>query len=101
MMTPLSGSRYWFIPALAVKVEIATSAWHRRTTLLAWLAAIGIAYGIFVDYHIGAYPNDAFTAAATAYDAAPTGARVTIPIWPPGWSMEVVKRPPGNSGWRE
>lgn len=101
MMTPRYGSRYWFVPALAVKLEIATLAWQRRTTLLAWLAAIGIAYGMLVDYHIGAYPNDAFMAAAVAYDTAPIGTRVTIPIWPPGWSMEVVKRPAGSARWRE
>ena len=100
-MTPLYGSRYWFVPALAVKVEIATFAWHRRTTLVAWIAAIGILYGVLVDYHVGTLPNDAFVTATAAYDAAPSGERVIIPIWPPGWSMEVVKRSPGNSGWRE
>lgn len=91
-LTPLAGSRYWFIPALALKYELAVTAWRTAFRPATWLVAICIAYGMVIDHHGGGYPNEAFMAGVAAYDEAPPDRVVTVPIWPPGWSMAIVKR---------
>ncbi len=91
-LTPLAGSRYWFIPALALKYQLAFTAWRTAFRPAKWLVAICIAYGMIVDYHVGGLPNETILAGVAAYDEAPSGRVVTVPIWPPGWSTAIVKR---------
>jgi hypothetical protein len=93
---PGCDNRYYFLPMLAFLaslVWVASRAASPRslryiTVALLLLLPIGIyqdwRYPPFVDYHFQEYAN--------RFERAPSGTKVTIPINPPGWAMELTKR---------
>lgn len=95
MWLPGVGGRYWFMPMLAF---VTTLIWllsvkkpynFRRLAIVALAIMLsGIAldwtYPPFADFKFGEYANK--------FAAAPPGSKVIIPINPPNWKMELVKR---------
>jgi hypothetical protein len=52
--------------------------------------------GIIRDWRHPAFKNMHFAEYAARFEAAPAGAVVTIPENPAGWTVRLVKRPPGR-----
>ncbi|MGB9482437.1 MAG: hypothetical protein WCB86_00880, partial [Candidatus Dormiibacterota bacterium] len=96
------GDRYFLYPMLtwiAVLVCWAaalrrsrrrTRRWARRA-VVALLATV-LLLGIPSDWEYYPFDNLHWPEAAARFERAPVGARVTIPLNPPGWSMTLVKR---------
>lgn|GEM_PF-2017151 len=91
MMTPGVGSRYWFVPILAMKCQLMMLALHAKSRLASGLIWFCVAYGFVMDYRIGAYPNEDFMSDVVEFEEAPRGSVVDMSIYPPGWSMTIVK----------
>ena len=92
---PGVGSRYWFIPMLAF---VTTLIWllsvkqpynFRRVAIVALTPML---FGIALDWTYPPFADFKFGEYANKFAAAPQGSKVIIPINPPGWKMELVKR---------
>ena len=90
------GIRYWFLPMLAFTWTV---AWYllgeprrrfRRIIGVALMAVMLI--GVVRDWRIPPRKDFHFAAYAEAFNASPRGTVATIPINPPGWTMQLVKR---------
>lgn len=95
MWLPGVGGRYWFMPMLAF---VTTLIWllsvkkpykFRRVAIVALaIMLVGITldwtYPRFADFKFGEYANK--------FAAAPQASKVIIPINPPNWKMELLKR---------
>jgi hypothetical protein len=91
-----TGCRYWFLPMLSflaaliwIAAERRNPTWLRSAIMLVLLLTpIGIyknwRYAPFADLHFATYVRQ--------FNAAVPGTHVKIPINPPGWEMELVKR---------
>ncbi|MBO3460385.1 hypothetical protein [Aetokthonos hydrillicola] len=92
---PGTGVRYWFIPMLGF-VTILT--WllgvkrPRQLRLTAKIALVTMIIGIILDWRYPVFTDLDFKNYSKQFVEAPTGTRVTIPINPRGWSMELIKR---------
>lgn len=91
---PGTGVRYWFIPMLAFVVIL---TWllgakrPRQLRLTAKIALITMLAGIIVDWRYPTFADLNFKNYSRQFVQASTGTRVTIPINPRGWSMELIK----------
>lgn len=91
---PGTGVRYWFIPMLAF-VTILTwllgATRPRRLQLTAKIALVIMLAGIVVDWRYPTFADLNFKNYSRQFVEAPTGTKVSIPINPPGWFMELIK----------
>ncbi len=91
------GLRYWFLPMTGFVFALIWCALESGST---WVRAISVAgliamlFGIPADWRYSAYPNLQFPAKAAAFEAAAPGTAVTIPIFPNGWVVRLVKKGP-------
>jgi hypothetical protein len=92
-----SGSRYWFLPILALVVVI---AWSRKKTNPLGIRLVGTALfclllaGTIGDFRDPPLADLRFSEYALAYVTTPPGEAITIPLNPPGWSMMLTKKGP-------
>jgi hypothetical protein len=88
------GAHYWFFPCLAFSWSIAW-CFRSRSQLVqvgaACLAAL-LVIGTVRDFRYPAFPDAHFMSYASQVDAAPKNAVITIPMFPPGWKLQLVKR---------
>jgi len=91
MMIPGVGSRYWFVPILAMKCQVMMLTLRMKSRMAVGLIWLCLAYGIVMDYRIGAYPNEDFMSDVARFEEARRGSVVDMSIYPPGWSMTIVK----------
>jgi hypothetical protein len=88
------GARYFFLPML---VFVATLVWTLNgdaPRILRSAAAITLTlmcFGIVRDWHCPAFTDLNFQAYVSRFESSPPGAVFTIPLNPPGWSMQLVK----------
>ncbi len=91
---PGSGGRYWFIPMLAF---ITILTWMRgkqcpkKLRMCATLALVLLFFGILSNWHYHSFTDFNFQDYSNNFTGVPKGAKVIIPINPPGWSMELIK----------
>jgi hypothetical protein len=89
-----AGAHYWFFPCLAFSWSIAW-CFRSRSQLVqigaATLAAL-LVIGTVRDFRYPAFPDGQFPFYAAQVDAAPKNAVITIPLVPPGWKLQLVKR---------
>ncbi|ARV57584.1 hypothetical protein BZZ01_02115 [Nostocales cyanobacterium HT-58-2] len=91
---PGTGVRYWFIPMLAFVTILVWLLGAKRPPLLrltAKIALVTMLAGIIVDWRYPAFADLDFKNYSRQFVEAPIGTKVTIPINPPGWSMELIK----------
>jgi len=90
---PGAGNRYFFLPTiacLATLLWIATSSRRPMSTAAAMILLLSLV-GIRGDWRHFPFADLHFRAYAHAFEQAPVGTHVTIPINPSGWSMELTK----------
>jgi hypothetical protein len=94
MQSPGLGQRYYFIPMVAF---VTTLVWmvgkqtHRQLRLVAALSLSCMVFGIILDWHHPAFIDFKFKEYANKFIESPKGTKVTIPVNPSGWSMELTK----------
>lgn len=92
---PNSAGRYWFLPMLAWVAALVWMFGAARPPWLRILASLAIAVmftGIALDWQHPALVDLNFSQSVQEYTNTPIGKTVTIPINPPPWSMQLVKR---------
>jgi hypothetical protein len=88
-------NRYWFFPTLAFLWSAIWCTTHRT-----WIPARAIAIcvllislrGVVRNWPINRFFDDHFQMYAAQFEAAQPGEIVTIPIFPPGWYMQLKKK---------
>lgn len=100
------GIRYWFFPTLAFAwalVWCATSPLVKPIQLVSGMALLTMAFGIVIDWRYPAYTDFHFAEYARRFSVADIGTHIRIPVYPDGWTMELVKKLPGcntsPAGW--
>jgi len=89
-----TGIRYWLIPMLAFvtilffNAKKGTPIFLRSASILLLATMI---IGIVADFNQNIYVDMHFSQYVQTFKTAPDGAKITIPINPPGWSMELIK----------
>lgn len=94
MKSPTIGQRYYFIPMIAFLTTIVWLISRQnppQLRLAATIALTSLLIGITLDWRHPAFTDLNFPDYANQLAASPTGAKVIIPINPPGWSMELIK----------
>jgi hypothetical protein len=94
---PGAGNRYFFLPTIAFLATLfwiaADSSVPRKAIIRT--AAMGVLLvlpvGVVTDCHYRPFVDLHFRAYARTFAAAAPGTHLTIPINPPGWSMELSK----------
>ncbi len=98
LLTSGGGIRYWFFPTLAFAWSLLW-CFHSRIRLLRIVSApliLLMCFGIIRDWRHPAFEDMHFAEYAQRFEAAPAGSVVTIPENPRGWSLQLVKRMPGQ-----
>lgn len=91
---PGTGIRYWFIPMMAfitILTWLLGAKQPRQLRLAAKIALVTMLAGIIVDWRYPAFADLDFKNYSRQFVEAHKGTKVTIPINPPGWSMELTK----------
>ncbi len=92
------GLRYWFFPALAFAWAL---LWGTRSRI-APVRAVSLVllclmcFGIVRDWRQPTYSDTHFAESVKRFEAAPPGTVVTIPEYPQGWTMQLVKHARGR-----
>lgn len=89
-----TGIRYWLIPMLAFVTVLFFCAKKTAPIFLRTVSTIFIAcmiIGIVADFNQNIYTDTHFGQYAKDFKNAPIGTKITIPLNPPGWSMELIK----------
>jgi hypothetical protein len=97
VLIDLNSGRYWFLPMLAFVWSAVWCALAGRDRLFRIAGAcvlLTMSIGIVRDWRFGAYPNAGFAESVQRMQDAKPGDHVVVPIAPPGWSMELVKKEP-------
>jgi hypothetical protein len=92
---PGHGNRYYFLPMLsflAALLWIAVDRSHRKLRYLGVTLLVLLPIGIYQDWSYPKYKDLDFKKYAAQFDSAPSGTKMTIPINPPGWTLDVTKR---------
>jgi hypothetical protein len=92
---PGCGTRYYFFPMIAfltTLVWIAVHAPPQKLHYIALAALFMLPIGIYRDWRYPKFVDFHFREYAMKFEDAPRGTQVTIPINPPGWSMQLTKR---------
>jgi hypothetical protein len=98
LLTEAAGIRYWYFPTIVFAWSILWSA-RSRTALLRIVSAtllLIMCFGIVRDWRYPAWEDMHFAEYAERFEAAPAGTAVTIPENPAGWTVRLVKHPPGR-----
>ena len=97
VLATLPGARYWFLPTLAL-MWAAIWCWRAAGSsgmrMLAGCMLVVSCIGVTEDWTYPPYANVGFVRGAQAFSAATPGTLITIPIDPPGWSMQLRKQVP-------
>jgi hypothetical protein len=94
ILTRAAGAHYWFFPCLAFSWSIAACFRSRRQLVqigAATLAAL-LVIGTVRNFRYPAFPDGQFPSYAAQVEQAPKNAVITIPLFPPGWKLQLVKR---------
>lgn len=95
MRFPGTANRYYFLPIVAF---LAALLWTVDSAKALAIRGLGIVlllflpFGIRRDWHYPPFTDMHFGQYASQFQAAPSGTRIVIPINPPPWSMELIKR---------
>jgi len=95
LVLPRAGMRYWFLPMLAFVTALvwALGAKHSQVVrLAAGFCLLLMGFGIVKDWRYPALTDMHFSGYVEEFEAARPGTEVVIPIYPPGWSMRLVKQ---------
>ena len=96
----LAGLRYWFYPTLAF-------AWSLLYGFRSHIAPVKLisatllclmCFGIIRNWHQPAYSETHFSESVKRFKAAPPGTVITIPEYPQGWNMQLIKHPTNHIG---
>lgn len=91
---PGTGIRYWFIPMLGFITGFIWLLGAKRSPqlrLVAKIVLLTMVVGIVLDWRYPEFADLGFKNYSRQFAEAHKGTRVTIPINPPGWSMELIK----------
>lgn len=91
-----STHRYWLIPELAVAVAVVWLAARAPNRIARAVSAALLCVMLIVDvayWRLPDLPDLHFDTYVAAFKALPIGAHIQIPINPPGWSLELTKKP--------
>lgn len=91
---PGATGRYWFIPMLAFAATLVwmlNAATARALRSAAMIALLLMSFGIVRQWRYPAFVDLSFAEYSKKFEAAPKGTLFTIPLNPPGWSMQLVK----------
>jgi hypothetical protein len=89
------GARYWFLPTLAFAWTVLW-CFHSRIAVLKFISApllFLMCLGILRDWRHPAFTETHFADSVQRFEAAPAGTLVTIPEFPEGWTVKLVKHP--------
>jgi hypothetical protein len=95
--TPGAGNRYFFLPTIAflaalLWIAIDSSVPRKRIIRAAAIVTLLVLpAGIRSDWRYGPFADLHFRGYARSFEQASPGTHMTIPINPPGWSMELSK----------
>ena len=92
-MAGVGAIRYWFFPTLAFAWSLLWCL-HSPTLPLKIVSACLLAvmcFGIVRDWEHPAYHNLHFADQVRRFEAAPVGTRVTFPVNPRGWTMQLLR----------
>jgi hypothetical protein len=97
LLLPIPGQRYWLFPSLVLLFAVLWCAAFAQARVIRCLGlgfALLLCVGIWKDRRVRPLVDVGFRQSAAAFEAAPPGTHVTIPIYPGGnWKMDLVKRP--------
>jgi hypothetical protein len=97
VLMDLNSGRYWFFPMLAFvwsAVWCALVGRNRVFRRAGMFVLLTMSVGILRDWRFAAYPNPSFADSVRNLRDAKPGERIVMPIVPPGWTMELVKKDP-------
>jgi len=86
--------RYWFFPSIAFAWSLLW-CFRSRVLLLRIVSSpllLLMCFGIVRGWHHAAFSETHFAESVKRFEAAPPGTTVTIPEYPEGWSMQLMKR---------
>jgi hypothetical protein len=89
------GSRYWFFPMLAFVWSLLWCAFsHSRRALrvAATVAVLLMLQGVVRDWEVPPFPDTGFPQHAAAFEHARPGTPISVPLWPYGWYLRVIKK---------
>lgn len=89
------GIRYWFIPMLSFAACLVWGLSKTNPKGIRLVCAILLCFSIFgvaMDFRHHAYPDENFNFYAQKFSNSAKGQHLVIPITPPGWEMDLVKR---------
>ena len=98
VLAATSGIRYWFFPGLAFAWTL-ISCCRSRSSLLKYTSAALLflmCIGIIRDWRLTPLPDEHLPQYVRLFESAPAGVTVTIPLYPGGWTMKLVKHPPSR-----
>jgi hypothetical protein len=92
------GIRYWFFPTLAFAWSLLWGFQSRSGALktVSVVLLCLMCFGIVRDWRHPAFKDMHFADYAKSFEAAPAGTAATIPENPAGWTVRLVKHPPGR-----
>lgn len=91
-----STHRYWLMPELGVAVAVVWLAARAPNRIARAVSAALLCVMLIVDvayWRLPDLPDLHFDTYVAAFKALPIGAHIQIPINPPGWSLELTKKP--------
>ncbi len=97
LQLPGRSSRYYFFPILAfyaALIWIASAGGSRLRSVPRYLALallLLVPVGAYRDWRYPAFTDFHFQTYAAAFERAPSGSRIIIPLNPQGWEMRLVK----------
>ncbi len=90
-----SGSRYWFLPVLALVTSALWAATRKKARITRAIGVVTLciaAFGFAADFRDPPLPDLGFIRHAATFDALSRGETATIPLNPPGWEMTLTKK---------
>jgi hypothetical protein len=90
LLTIDKGGRYWFFPMLALLWSLLWWATRRNAFSIVVLAVS--LRGSWHDWHYWPYKNENFPVYAAQFERAKPGTKMTIPIYPDGHQMELIRK---------
>ena len=87
--------RYWFFPSLPFVFAITWCAAYASSRAVRWISiglALALCVGVLRDWRIHSIRNPQFDGAIQAFERAPRGTEVYLPISPPGWHITLIKK---------
>ena len=92
---PGTSNRYFYLPILAFLCALLWIAARAKPRTIRYTAAVLLAVGLLGmrrDWRYPPFEDMHFREYASRFQAAPSGTEMVIPLNPPPWKMELVKR---------